>query len=99
MKPEYFQNKRGARLDKNHIKVCQRYNGQFVITFPAHLARRIGLVKGDIINFEWVGNITKDEHWIEGCILMFKNGGLDNECRTNNTKEQGRGNEDIYRSL
>ena len=46
-----FKNK-GSRLQSNLIKICQKSNGQFLMTIPSKIALRQSLNHGDIVHIE-----------------------------------------------
>ena len=63
----------GKRLQANLIKVCQRKNGQFVMTIPRKLAEQEGLKHGSVVIVEsqiYGGlSIKKTETVIDGELI------------------------------
>ena len=47
-----FSVKQGSRLSVNLIKISMMGNGQFRITIPSKIARRLSLAHGDVVHVE-----------------------------------------------
>lgn len=65
-----FGNIPGKRFKGNVMKVGQKNNGQFTVTIPKKLALAAGIKKGTPLEFEWIGNVSREDCYKRGCMLI-----------------------------